>query len=69
MTKVIKRGDNMEEEYWARFLETGSVADYLNYREAAETNQMPQRAAQGESYDGKYYSDRNDSVSRTNGRV
>ena len=46
----------MEEEYWARFLETGSVTDYLNYREAAETNQILQRAAQGESYDGKYYS-------------
>ena len=59
----------MEDEYWARFTTTGSVTDYLSYREAAKSHERQEQTVQGESYDGKYYSDRNDSVSRTNGRV
>lgn len=52
----------MEEEYWAKFQATGSVADYLSYRDAVEHQNRKEQKVQGESYDGKHYSDRNDIV-------
>lgn len=52
----------MEEEYWERFRTTGSVTDYLSYRGAVEQRNKQEQAVQGESYDGKHYSDRNDIV-------
>lgn len=54
----------MEEEYWAKFATTGSITDYLSYRDAVKTGNRKEETVQGESYDGKYYSDRNDSVGR-----
>lgn len=56
----------MEEEYWTRFLSSGSVTDYLSYREAVEKQHRQEQAVQGESYDGKHYSDRNDIVGTAN---
>lgn len=56
----------MEEECWVRFTTTGSVEDYLSYREAVEQNGRQERTVQGESYDGKYYSDGNDTVGTAN---
>lgn len=58
-------GMAMEEEYWSRFITSGSVRDYLSYREAVEHQNKQQQAVQGESYDGKHYSDRNDIVGTT----
>ena len=55
----------MEEEYWERFKTTGSVTDYLSYRNAVRQESSDQQKAQGESYDGKYYGDRNDTVGTT----
>ncbi len=55
----------MEDEYWARFTVTGSVTDYLSYREAVKSHERQEQTVQGEAYDRKYYSDGNDSVSRT----
>lgn len=55
----------MEEEYWARFTTTGSVTDYLSYRDAVKSRDRQEQTVQGESYDGKYYSNGNDTVSRT----
>jgi len=59
----------MEEEYWERFKESGSVTDYLSYRNAVEQRNTREQRTQGESYDGKYYSDRDDTVGTTHGRV
>ena len=56
----------MEEEYWAKFRATGSVADYLSYRNAVKQENKEQQKAQGDAYDGKHYSDRNDTVGRAN---
>lgn len=55
----------MEDEYWARFTVTGSVTDYLSYRETVRSQERQEQTVQGEAYDRKYYSDGNDSVSRT----
>lgn len=55
----------MEEEYWARFTTTGSVTDYLSYRDVVKSRDRQEQTVQGESYDGKYYSNGNDTVSRT----
>ncbi|MBQ9767359.1 MAG: hypothetical protein IJW37_04605 [Lachnospiraceae bacterium] len=55
----------MEDEYWAKFTTTGSVTDYLSYREAVKSRDRQEQTVQGESYDGKYYSNGNDTVSRT----
>lgn len=59
----------MEEEYWERFKTTGSVADYLSYRGAVEQRSKEEHKVQGESYDGKHYSDRNDIVGTTHGGI
>ncbi len=56
----------MEEEYWARFIASGSVADYLSYRNAAGARNRQEQKVQGESYDGEHYSDRNDIVGTAN---
>lgn len=56
----------MEEEYWARFMTSGSVMDYLSYREAAEGQNRQKQAVQGESYDREYNSDRNHIVGTAN---
>ena len=56
----------MEEEYWAKFTATGSVTDYLSYREAVKVRDRQEQTVQGESYDGKYNSDRNDIVGGAN---
>ncbi len=58
-------GTAMEEEYWEKFRITGSVADYLSYRNAVKQGNNEQQKEQGESYDGKYYSDRNSTVGTT----
>ena len=55
----------MEDEYWERFKSTGSVADYLSYRGAREQSNKEQQKTQGESYDGKHYGDRDDTVGTT----
>lgn len=55
----------MEEEYWERFKTTGRVDDYLSYRNAVKQGNNEQQKVQGESYDGKYYGDRNDTVGAT----
>ncbi|MGN1084380.1 MAG: hypothetical protein ACI4QX_05220 [Lachnospiraceae bacterium] len=52
----------MEEDYWVRFMTTGSVTDYLNYRVAAQERSRKEQTVQGESYDGKYYSNGNGTV-------
>ena len=54
----------MEEEYWAKFTATGSVTDYLSYREAVKVRDRQEQTVQGESYDGKYYGNGNDTVGR-----
>lgn len=59
----------MEEECWVRFMTTGSVADYLFYREAAEQQNRQEQTVQGESYDGEHYSDGNHIVSTANRRI
>lgn len=59
----------MEEEYWEKFKETGSVKDYLSYRSAVDRQNQQEQRTQGESYDGKHYSDRDDTVGTTYGRV
>lgn len=55
----------MEEEYWEKFRTTGSVADYLSYRNAVKQENNGQQKVQGDSYDGKYYGDRHDTVGTT----
>ena len=55
----------MEDEYWEKFRTTGSVADYLSYRNAVKQENNGQQKVQGDSYDGKYYGDRHDTVSTT----
>ncbi len=59
----------MEEEYWEKFRTTGSVADYLSYRNAVKQENNEQQKVQGDTYDGKYYGDRNDTVGTTNRRI
>lgn len=56
----------MEEDYWMRFTATGSIKDYLSYREAAAHKRRQEQTVQGESYDGKYYSDGNGISGGTN---
>ncbi|MCH5272046.1 MAG: hypothetical protein J1E35_00095 [Lachnospiraceae bacterium] len=56
----------MEEEYWVRFTTTGSITDYLSYREAVEQRSRQEQTMQGEPYDGKYYGDGNDIVGTAN---
>ncbi|MBP3618925.1 MAG: hypothetical protein J6J38_12885 [Lachnospiraceae bacterium] len=55
----------MEEEYWAKFRETGSVADYLSYRNAVKQGNNEQQKVQGDAYDGKHYGDRHNTVGTT----
>ena len=55
----------MENEYWERFKSTGSVADYLSYRGAKEQKRNEQQKVQGDTYDGKHYSDSHDTVGTT----
>lgn len=59
----------MEEDYWMRFTATGSVTDYLCYREAVAQKQRQEQMVQGESYDGKHYSDGNGVSGGTHRRV
>ncbi len=59
----------MEEEYWERFKTTGSVTDYLSYRDAVEQRNREAGSKQGDAYDGKHYGDRNDTVGTTHGGV
>ncbi len=59
----------MEEEYWEKFRTTGSVTDYLSYRNAVEQRNTQEQKTQGDSYDGKHYGDRHDTVGTTHGRV
>lgn len=55
----------MEEEYWAKFKATGSVTDYLSYREAVKSHDRQEETVQGEFYGGKHYGNGNDTVSRS----
>lgn len=55
----------MEEEYWAKFRATGSVADYLSYRESLKHKQGEGQRIQGESDDGKHNGNGNDTGSGT----
>ena len=55
----------MEEEYWAKFRSTGSVADYLSYRNAVKQENDEQQKVQGDVYDGKHYGDRDNTVGTT----
>lgn len=59
----------MEEEYWEKFKETGSVTDYLSYRSAVNQRDKQEQMTQGEAYGGKHYSDRHDTVGTAHGRV
>lgn len=59
----------MEDEYWKRFKTTGSVADYLSYRGAADRNNEEQQKTQGDGYDGKHNSDRHDTVGTAHGGI
>ena len=58
-------GTAMEEEYWEKFRTTGSVADCLSYRNAVKQRNSKEQRTQGESYDGKHYSDSHDTVGTT----
>ena len=60
--RKIYGGATMEEEYWERFRTTGSVTDYLSYRQAAEQRNKEEQKVQGESYGREHYGDRNDTV-------
>ena len=59
----------MEEEYWERFRTTGSVTDYLSYRDAMEQRNREAGKTQGDGYDGKHNSDRHDTVGTAHGGV
>lgn len=39
----MEQKDTEKEECWQRFLETGSVADYLNYSASSFEEQVPER--------------------------
>lgn len=56
----------MEDEYWTRFITSGSVTDYLCYREAVDGKNRQNQAVQGESYDREHNSDRNHIVGAAN---
>lgn len=55
----------MEEDYWTRFTMTGSVADYLSYREEEKKREGKEQAVKVESYDGKHYGDGHHTVGRS----
>ena len=63
--KLKIRGTAMEEEYWAKFRSTGSVTDYLSYRNAVKQENKEQQKTQGDAYDGKHYGDRDNTVGTT----
>ncbi len=55
----------MEEDYWAKFRTTGSVADYLSYRASLKQTHGEEQRMQGETDDGKHNGNGNDTGSGT----
>ena len=39
----MEKEDTKRQGYWERFLQTGSVADYLNYTAGSENEHQPER--------------------------
>ncbi|MGF0032542.1 hypothetical protein ACQRBN_06185 [Bariatricus sp. SGI.154] len=54
----------MEQEYWNRFVETGKITDYLNYKGMAICKQVMD-CYEGDRHSESDYSDRHSACSDT----